>query len=239
MKLIEYHYVYYSYEEYGRGYFGSRTCKCLPEEDIKYFGSFTDKSFKPTQKIIIKSDYSTREDAYNDEIILQKYYKVVENPHFANRAYQTSTKFSTAGVIFSDETRKKLSEKRRKRKITQKTREKIGNFHRGKIISIESRIKMSDSHKGKVLSDEHKQKIKDSCAQNMKNNKKIYCKYIFTFTSPSGKIIETYEVVDFCKKNNLTFSKVYETAKGKQSHHKGWKISRVSNPEYMMKINEK
>jgi hypothetical protein len=79
----EYYYTYYSYEEYGRGYIGSRTCKCLPEEDIKYFGSFSDKSFKPTQKIILKDDYITREEAYIDEIILQEqYYKVVENPHF-------------------------------------------------------------------------------------------------------------------------------------------------------------
>lgn len=93
MELKEYHYVYYSYEEYGRGYFGSRTCKCLPEEDIKYFGSFSDNQFNPTQKIILKSDYATREEAYADEIILQKYYKVVENPHFSNKSYQTSTKF--------------------------------------------------------------------------------------------------------------------------------------------------
>ena len=89
----EYHYTYYSYEEYGRGYFGSRTCRCLPEEDVKYFGSFHDRTFNPTQKIILKSDYNTREEAYIDEIILQQYYKVAENPHFANRAYQTSTKF--------------------------------------------------------------------------------------------------------------------------------------------------
>jgi hypothetical protein len=89
----EYYYTYYSYEEWGMGYFGSRKCYCLPKEDIKYFGSSKDKSFKPTQKIILKSDYATREEAYADEIILQQYYKVVENPHFANRAYQTSTKF--------------------------------------------------------------------------------------------------------------------------------------------------
>jgi hypothetical protein len=89
----EYYYTYYSYEEWGRGYFGSRGCRCLPEEDIKYFGSSKDKTFKPTQKIILKDDYATREEAYADEIILQQYYKVVENPHFANKAYQTSTKF--------------------------------------------------------------------------------------------------------------------------------------------------
>ncbi len=90
----EYYYTYYSYEEWGRGYFGSRKCCCTPEEDVKYLGSSSDKTFKPTQKIILKYDYDTREEAYADEIILQKYYKVVENPYFANRAYQTSTKFS-------------------------------------------------------------------------------------------------------------------------------------------------
>lgn len=76
----EYYYTYYSYEEWGRGYIGSRGCKCLPEEDVRYFGSFRDKKFKPTQKIILKSDYATREEAYADEIALQKFYKVVENP---------------------------------------------------------------------------------------------------------------------------------------------------------------
>lgn len=89
----EYYYTYYSYEEWGRGYFGSRGCKCLPEEDVKYFGSFKDKTFKPTHKIILKDDYATRAEALADEIILQEHYKVVENSHFANRAYQTSTKF--------------------------------------------------------------------------------------------------------------------------------------------------
>jgi hypothetical protein len=89
----DYYYTYYSYEEYGRGYIGSRGCKCLPEKDVKYFGSSKDKNFKPTQKIILKDDYATREEAYADEIILQQYYKVVENLHFANKSYQTSTKF--------------------------------------------------------------------------------------------------------------------------------------------------
>lgn len=89
----EYYYTYYSYEEWGKGYIGSRKCYCLPKEDINYFGTFKDKNFKPTQKIILKDDYATREEALADEIILQQYYKVVENPHFANRAYQTSTKF--------------------------------------------------------------------------------------------------------------------------------------------------
>jgi len=93
MELKEYHYTYYSYEEWGRGYFGVRTCECLPEEDVEYFGSFSDKSFRPTQKIILKSDYTTRVEANADEIILHNYYDVGNNPHFANRAKATSTGF--------------------------------------------------------------------------------------------------------------------------------------------------
>ena len=89
----EYYYTYYSYEEYGRGYIGSRGCYCLPEEDIKYLGSFSDKNFKPTKKIILKSDYATREEAYADEIILHNFYDVANNPHFANKAKASSTKF--------------------------------------------------------------------------------------------------------------------------------------------------
>jgi hypothetical protein len=46
--MKKYFYVYYSYEEFGRGYIGKRECKCLPQEDIKYIGSYRDKSFKPT-----------------------------------------------------------------------------------------------------------------------------------------------------------------------------------------------
>ena len=93
----EYYYTYYSYEEWGRGYFGSRGCKCLPEEDVKYFGSFSDKNFNPTQKIILKDDYTTREEAIADEIILHDYYDVANNPHFANKAKATSTKFCISG----------------------------------------------------------------------------------------------------------------------------------------------
>ena len=156
MELKEYHYVYYSYEEYGKGYFGSRTCKCLPEEDIKYFGSFKDKRFKPTQKIILKNDYSTREEAYIDEIILQRYYKVVENPHFANRSYQTSTGFSRKGMIpcnkgkkMSEEQKQKLSVSCKGRKLSEETKEKISKAFKGRELSESHKRKIGESNKGK------------------------------------------------------------------------------------------
>lgn len=187
MEIKEYHYVYYSYEEYGRGYIGSRTCKCLPEEDIGYFGSFKDKNFRPTQKIILKEDYVTRAEAYIDEIILQEYYKVVENLHFANRAYQTSKKFSWKNKKHSIATKQKISSKLKGKKRTNdfiqkckgrkhsdetkikmsKSQKGEKNHNYGKKASLETRKKLSESHKGRIawnkgksVSDEVKEKIR-------------------------------------------------------------------------------
>jgi len=91
-----YHYVYYSYEDWGRGYIGVRSCKCLPENDFSYFGSFYDKTFAPTNKIILDL-FEDRESALAAEIALHKFYRVHKNSHFANLAMQTSTKFVSNG----------------------------------------------------------------------------------------------------------------------------------------------
>ena len=89
---MKHFYVYYSYEEYGRGYIGKRECDCLPEKDVNYFGSFHDKNFNPSQKIILET-FDSVEEALEAEIILHNFYEVDKNPHFANKAKQTSTKF--------------------------------------------------------------------------------------------------------------------------------------------------
>jgi hypothetical protein len=203
----EYHYVYYSYEEYGRGYFGSRTCKCLPEKDVKYFGSFKDKTFRPTQKIILKGDYATREEAYADEIILQEYYKVVENPHFANRAYQTSTKFSTLGLFPSDETRKKLS-KSHKGKVA---------WNKGKTVSDEIKEKIRQKNKGRKQTEEHKMK------RTQKKSKE------FTLVDPYGKIVSGKNVTQFCKDNNLNKRHIFAVIVGKRKQHKGWTNHKIND----------
>ena len=56
---MENHYVYYSYEEFGRGYIGCRTCNCLPEED-DYLGSYHDETFSPTNKIVLETNAKTK-----------------------------------------------------------------------------------------------------------------------------------------------------------------------------------
>jgi hypothetical protein len=164
----EYYYVYYSYEEWGIGYIGSRKCYCLPEEDVKYFGSFKDKKFKPTQKIILKSDYDTREEAYADEIILQEHYEVVENPHFANRAYQTSTGFSTYGKKHTEDHKKYLSKLLKGKKLhTNKPHPFKGKKHTKEWkLNQSNRMKNNNPMKRPEVSAKQSQSMKGKTAWN-------------------------------------------------------------------------
>ena len=84
----------------------------------------------------------------------------------------------------------------------------------------EVREKMSLNGKGKVKSENHKKKIKLS-----------NCKYVYSFISPEGVIVETIWYSDFCKENNLNCCKIREVARGVRLQHKGWKVTRRPRTE--------
>ena len=123
-----YYYVYYSYEEWGRGYIGKRACKCPPDEDKCYFGSFSDATFKPTEKIIL-AVFDNEKEAVEMEVQLHSFYQVDRNLHFANKARQTSSRFICSGnwkgKTHSPETKNKLSKINKGRKMTKESLEKI------------------------------------------------------------------------------------------------------------------
>jgi hypothetical protein len=169
---MKHFYVYYSYEEYGRGYIGKRECECYPEEDINYFGSFKDKTFSPTQKIILETFENVKE-TLEAECALHDFYEVDKNPHFANRAKQTSTGFyfnrkgQKHSKISGDnhpskrkELRKNLSEKRKgdKNPMYGMTGEKNPFF--GRKHTKESKDKIGLSSKNRKHTEESKNKLK-------------------------------------------------------------------------------
>lgn len=190
--MSKHFYIYYSYEEFGRGYIGSRGCKCLPEEDLRYYGSFWDKTFKPTGKIIL-AEFDNRRDAYDAEVVLHKFYDVVNNPHFANQSRALTSGFTTEGRVApnrgkkaSEETRRKIGEASKGRKHTEdykkkksletsgeknpmyggthtpEAREKIGAPHRGKVIEDWHKERISQASKGKKHSEESKRKMREA-----------------------------------------------------------------------------
>lgn len=78
---------------------------CSPEEDVTYFGSFRDKTFSPTEKIVLAT-FASREEASEAEVLLHEFFEVHRNPHFANKAKQSSKKFFNN---LSEEQRKQQS----------------------------------------------------------------------------------------------------------------------------------
>jgi hypothetical protein len=316
----KYFYVYYSYEPWGRGYIGKRECKCLPEEDLKYFGSYRDKTFKPTEKIVLEI-FNTRKEVYKAEKQLHDFYQVDKNPHFANKSKITDDKFyyvasgkdhhgygkrpadstiegarrrmlSDDNPAKSEEFRKRHSELMKKEGTFSTNKNPSKNLERQKKLSenmtnfllslSEEKYRQTYSdriEKTKILfkgegnpfyNKTHTQEVKDflgdlsrgtkwwnngkenrHCIEcpgegwvagmyyeinplkGKKRDKEIVdkvresnCKYIYTFISPEGQIIESSYVNEVCQKYDLNYSGVVRVSRGERSHYKGWKILR-------------
>jgi len=231
MSNRKYFYVYYSYEPWGRGYIGKRECCCLPEEDVKYFGSFTDKTFNPTEKIIIET-FDTRKKAYEAEEKLHKFYDVKNNPHFANRANQCLNKdelFKIKELKINDYDFRlnfinlvKESRSIRQVILNLNLKETGGNYS-----SIKSWIKLLNldiSHftgqvwnKGKKLGDRITEEQKE----------KSHYKYNYTITTPIGEIIKTKNLKKYCKDNDLNQRNMWLVSCGRVKTYKGYKIQKV------------
>jgi hypothetical protein len=141
MKLT-YFYVYYSYEEWGRGYIGKRQSSCHPNDDVMYMGSFTDKTFFPIHKIILQI-FDNEEEALEAEILLHDFFEVDVNPHFANKAKQTSKAF-VCHRKWSNDQKELLIERNKTFKWTEELRKKVSN-------SLSGRVWITDGKENKQL----------------------------------------------------------------------------------------
>lgn len=212
----KYHYVYYSHEPWGRGYIGKRTCHCKPEEDTEYFGSFSDKSFNPTEKIVL-GEFETSEQALEAEIALHNFYEVTENPHFANRAKQTSKFFNTEGVPKTEEHKEKI---------------RLSNL--GQKRSEESKRKMSQAKKNNTYGRGNKGKpgnratlgLKFSEAQRIRKTLVGHKpKYRIQVTNPDGISMCPLNMRLFCEEHDLSPESLRAIAKGRGKYNKGWTAS--------------
>jgi hypothetical protein len=226
---VKYFYVYYSYEPWGRGYIGKRECWCPPEEDSKYFGSFHDKTFKPTEKIILEV-FSTRKLAYEAEVALHKFYNVKNNYHFANKTNQNLDKskaYRTKQIkiydkIFRDKFIFYVKESKSLREVLLKLnlKETGGNY-----TSIKKWIKLLNldtSHFTGQASNKGKKFLKRTEEYKEKN---CY-KYIYTIITPAGKTIITKNLSEFCRINKLNKRNMWLASVGRIKSCKGYKITR-------------
>jgi hypothetical protein len=228
--IIKYFYVYYSYEPWGRGYIGKRECECLPEEDVKYFGSYMDKTFNPTEKIVIDI-FNTRKEAYIAEAKLHKFYNVKNNPHFANQTNQYLNRnemFKIKELRINDKNFKNqfisfVKESKSVRQILFKLglKEAGGNYN--SIKTWITLLNLDTSHftgmgwnKGKKLGDRITEEQKE----------KSHYKYTYTVTTPTEEIIITKNLKKYCRDNNLNQRNMWLVSVGRVKTCKGYKVTR-------------
>jgi hypothetical protein len=182
------HYTYLITYNNGLKYMGVRSCECLPEEDVKYFGSsrHTPTVDNVVSKVILQT-YLTRKEAVEAEIAFHALHCVSTSDSFYNKANQKTTGFDTTGFDFirtkdhCEKIRKSLTGRIRtdaerlaiskaKKGIkqgphTQEFKDMVSRIHKGKTVSKDSLLKMVNTRKANnsyAHSDESKRKIKET-----------------------------------------------------------------------------
>ena len=115
------------------------------------------------------------------------------------------------GKKLSDETKEKIRECNKGKKLSDETKKKIGEFHKGKKVSEETKIKMSESQKGRTLTEDHKMKISGE-----KNGSSKYWKLTFK----CGKTIVMCGLSNWCIKNGYSKGNISKVFYGKRKQHK-------------------
>lgn len=197
-------YTYFSYEDKpnGRGYIGYRKCNpgVMPWEDIKYFGSPTDKTFKPNKKIIIQV-FLSQHEASSFETFLQKKFDVLKDPYFANKS------ISGEKFLVDEEVAKKM---RKPKSASHRT-----NISKSKRGELNPRYGKPGVNLGKTFSQSWRKKLSDA-----KNPNKF---------NWENKILGLQENFLSCpemsNKYNLSRSELYRLAqKEKFILRSGWEI---------------
>ena len=147
--------------ETGKIYIGSRTARDCLESDLgqKYFTSskyinWADESFEIVK---IYSCMSNHDALILEGILIDNNFAVYDDQYY-NRQ-NSGVNFNMCGVVISEETRKKISEAGKNRKVSKQTRMKLSKLRKLYTPSKESILKMSASLTVRKLSEETKKKI--------------------------------------------------------------------------------
>ena len=126
------------------------------------------------------------------------------------------------GTHHSEEWKQNVSNKLKGRVFSEEHKRKIGQANKGKIISPETRKKLSEISK--------KQWSNKDLLESQREKR---CKYKYEVTYPDGTTIVIHNLRQFIRQNSfLNFAAMQKVTKGKQRHHKGFKIKIIGEIEH-------
>lgn len=202
MDLKSWHYTYYSYERGGRGYIGKRTSKVPPDED-PYLGSFSDKTFRPTDKIVI-AIYDSAKKALRAESALQQLFCAHKAEHFANRAIYPLGKF---GCLPKEERDRDASTK-------QEDLEKSSR----RLLELDRATTQSDLEEWiPLISIIHRERqclVSEGKTQEMQ--------VLHLLRNPYGVTFPVADLQTFCDQNRLSIDRIQELVNHKINSWNGW-----------------
>lgn len=241
-----YHYTYkLELPETKEYYFGSRTSKVKPTDDVYYMGSM--KSWRPNKKklvkTIIREDFNSREECIKHErelILNHRQDKLNMNGHIPG------VSFNTLGLgQYIDENGKIFRVSKNDdlvlngvlkpfwlgKKHNADSIKKMSESALGKKLTEETKKKMSNFWKGKPKSDETKKKMSES-AKGENNNYKRYLertglphaksKPILQFTISGEFIKEWVNGMVAAKELNLSYKAINNCLLGKSKRSQGY-----------------
>ena len=162
-----------------------------------YRGHKGNPCIKPTDKnqiVIIKKNL-TEQEAKDLEIeLIAKHGRLdLGEGYLLNR---TDGGEGINGYIFSEETKRKMSEALKGKPLSEEHKRKLSEAKKGKILSDETRKKISEANKGKIYSEETRRKMSES----NKNRPLVTCIHCGEASKNPGNINRWHN--DNCKHKN-------------------------------------
>ena len=116
---------------------------------------------KDKSRIIFLKQNLTEEEAFRHEIYMIAVFgrKDLETGILRNKTYGGD---GISGYVFSEETKKKLSEAHKGKTHSEKSRRNMSESQKGKTFSEETKRKLSEAKKGKTHSEETKRKLSEA-----------------------------------------------------------------------------
>ncbi|MHC4413086.1 MAG: HNH endonuclease, partial [Planctomycetota bacterium] len=122
-----------------------------------------------------------------------------------------------SGRTLTEEHKRKIAEAGIGRKHTEASKRKMSRVQKGRIVSSEARQKLSEAHTGKTLTEEHKEKIAEAGLGD-KNHQWIDGRSYEPYTSEFNGVLKR----EIRRRDNETCQACFGSAKGNRGnvHHR-------------------